>query len=196
MDHIAERLAERGYVAVNASYRFAPKFAHPAQLDDLRRALRWMRVNAERFKIDGKRIAAFGYSAGGHLAALLGTVAGRDELAAVVAGGAPTDLREFPESEMIATFLGTTFAEGAHVYRDASPIVQVSPDDPPMFLYHGERDWTVPVEQAVKMQAALESAGVPNELYLVRWLGHVAVFFFNDASVEAAIDFLDRHLKR
>ncbi|MBU3694321.1 MAG: alpha/beta hydrolase, partial [Rhodocyclaceae bacterium] len=92
MDSIAGRLAARGYVVMNATYRLAPQHQHPAPVEDLREALAWLRAHADELGARADRVATFGYSAGGHLAALLGTLDAPpgQRVQAVVAGGAPT----------------------------------------------------------------------------------------------------------
>ena len=196
MDSIAERLAARGYVVMNATYRLAPRHQHPAPIDDLRQALAWLRANAGEFGAQADRIAAFGYSAGGHLAALLGALdAGPDaRIQAVVAGGAPTELAKWPNGKLVVRYLGGRPDEVPDRYAAASPIRHVSTDDPPVFLYHGTLDAVVPVDHATDYKAALDRAGVRNELYLQRGRGHVAAFLLDGGAVAAAIDFLDRTL--
>jgi acetyl esterase/lipase len=198
MDSIAERLAHRGYVVMNATYRLAPKYLHPAQLEDLQQALLWMRANAARLNLRADRIATFGYSAGGHLAALLGAldVPASLRVQAVVAGGAPVDLRKFPDSQAVTTFLGGPLVKRRALYTDASPVCHISPDDPPVFLYHGSMDVLVPTDQAKDYYAALIAAGVPVELLWQNGLGHVPAFLLSGPAVRRAIDFLDRELRQ
>lgn len=203
---IAEQLAEAGFVVVNADYRLAPAYRFPAPLHDLQLAVRWMRANADRFRIDPERIGAFGYSSGAHLVSLLATVGGDDplatphggadtRLAAVVAGGTPADLRLYGKGRGCPEFLGGTAMELPAIHALASPITHVTPDDPPMFLYHGALDDIVPVEHAKAMVAALTAAGVPAELHIVRGVGHVALAVFSGPVVTEAIHFLDRRLR-
>ena len=197
MDTIAERLARRGYVVMNATYRLAPEHPHPAQIQDLQQAARWMRANAWELKLRPDRMATFGYSAGGHLAALLGSMdapAGQ-RFQAVVAGGAPSDLRKFPDSETVEIYLGGPFSKLAGSFADASPVTHISRDDPPTFLYHGRWDLLVPVDQATDYAAALKSKGVPHELLWQNWRGHVTAYFFDHDAIAPAIAFLDRHLR-
>lgn len=206
MEGIARRLAEAGFVVVNAEYRLAPAFRFPAPLHDLQQAVRWMRANTGRFRIDPERIGAFGYSSGGHLVSLLATVGGDDPLAtpyggpdsrlsAVVSGGTPADLRLYGGGRGCPEFLGGTAMELPQTHALASPITHVTPDDPPMFLYHGSLDDVVPVQHAEAMYAALTRAGVPAELHIVRGAGHIALAVFNASVVTEAIHFLDRRLR-
>src|SRR6476620_4902038 len=122
---LAQRLAENGYTAVAIDYRLAPTYKFPAQIYDCQAAVRWMRSHASELKIDPPRIVGFGYSAGGHLFALLGTLDDKDlrepglpanapsaRLQAVVAGGAPCDFRVLPGARArIAFWLGGTRAK-------------------------------------------------------------------------------------
>lgn len=207
MSRICERLRERGYTVINVSYRLAPRHRFPQPLDDCRAAVRWMRDNATRFRIDPQRIGAFGYSAGGHLVALLALSSGEPALdrdsgdtsiQAAVIGAAPTELRTFPDTYpvelTVGRFLGGSPNEIPALYSAASPIAHVSADDPPMFLYHGASDWIVPVEQSRDMDQALALAGVPHQ-YHEGTLGHLTTFLFDTEAVTAAIAFLDHWLK-
>ena len=101
MHPIAEKLAKRGYIVMNVTYRLAPRWNYPAPVDDVGQALAWMRENAAAHGIDTRRISLFGYSAGGYVAA---HVAFRDrseeKIVALVAGGTPSDLRFYPAGKV------------------------------------------------------------------------------------------------
>ncbi|MEM9302608.1 MAG: alpha/beta hydrolase [Pseudomonadota bacterium] len=194
MNGISRQLAKRGFVVLNVTYRFAPAYRHPAQLEDLREALAWLAANADEHRIDVTRIGAFGYSAGAHLAALVAVTDPEPGVAAVVAGGTPVDLRKWPDSPLVNTLIGAHRDAALEAWTDASPIAHVTPDDPPFFLYHGGMDTLVEPEQATLMQAALQEVGVPVELYLAPLQGHVSMFVFGGSAVRAGIDFLAREL--
>jgi len=207
MSGIARRLAEAGFVAFSVDYRLAPAHPFPAALEDLRAAVRWMRTQGRRHGIDGDRIGAYGYSAGGHLVALLATTseaasgAGRAAaggaasaaVQAAVLGAAPTDLRRLPPSRAVRRFLGGGRDEIPALYDEASPITHVHAAAPPFFIYHGRWDWIVDDSHALRFAAALAERGVPHE-YLERPHGHVTTFLFDDEAVIAAIAFLERWL--
>lgn len=203
VEGLAERLAGRGFFVVNTTYRLVPGHVWPAQLHDVQQALRWMRSpGAAARGIDGARIGAFGYSAGGHLAALLGGMADDPRwsepglgVRAVVAGGTPSDLPVFRDGKLVPAFIGRPYSEAPDAYRDASPIAHVSRGDPPVFLYHAGFDRLVPVDQAERYAAALDAAGVTHEFFVIRGHGHISAFFFDGAAVEAALEFLDRYLR-
>ncbi len=201
MDGVAERLAGRGFVVMNVAYRFAPSYRFPAPLHDLQHAMRWLRAYAAKYAVDPERIGAFGYSAGGHLAALLGTVSDGDALdqpyggretrvQAVVAGGAPLDLRKFTGGRLVPQFLGATLAENPALFATASPLVHVTREDAPMFLYHGGWDDLVDRSHSEDMKRALDQAGVHAELRIVPLLGHVATFLLARGTEAEAIEFL------
>jgi len=207
MARIARQLAEHGYVAVSIEYRLAPRYRFPAQVYDCKEAVRWMRRNATRLHIDPEHIGGFGYSAGGHLVSLLATTDGDDGLEgsdnvgdppsrieAAVAGAAPTDLRRFIYNPAFFSFLGGSKTALPTTYVTASPITFVTPDDPPMFFYHGRHDWMVDVSQSQIMVSSLLRAGVPVE-YHEGGGGHLSTFLFDDSAVNDAVAFLDRWLK-
>lgn len=198
MTHLARMLAHRGYVVANVDYRTAPEFTHPAPLADLQQALAWLRREAPRFKLDPQRIGGWGYSAGAQLVTLLATdpeLAASAQLRAIVAGGLPADLRDQDKNPFLQQYFGGSADERPARYAQASPLVHVSADDPPMFLYHGTFDRVVRTSNSRKMHAALTEAGVPSQLRLLRGFGHFATFVLDPFTRVAAIDFLDRHLR-
>lgn len=199
MTHIARALARRGFVALNVIYRLAPENRYPAALDDVREAVRFARRDAVGLKLDTNRLGAWGYSAGGHLAAMLGVGGGKDagpedRVAAVVAGGTPADFSKYPNSPIITPFLGPTYAEDPALWKEASPVSHATPDDPPFFIYHGTADTLVEPEQARLMAEALTRAGVVCRLFWIKGRGHVAAFVLDGGAVSAALDFLDATL--
>ncbi|HEY1077288.1 MAG TPA: alpha/beta hydrolase [Rhodocyclaceae bacterium] len=196
MDGIAEAAAQRGYAVFNMSYRFAPAHPYPAALDDVRSAIGWVRAHAAEKGLDPSRVAVWGYSAGAHLAALAATQTAPAALRpnALVAGGVPADLVRASDSDLVKLFMGGDLAAMEDRYREASPLLQVSADDPPGFFYHGTWDLIVWPGYSKQMQAALSDAGIPAELYLIHGLGHIATFLFDGGAVEAALDFLDRQM--
>lgn len=201
MSSISHTVARRGYVVMNVSYRFAPRWHFPAQLQDVQQALLWLRTNAPDHHVRPDRIGAWGYSSGAHLAALVGATGPGDEefverarIQAVVGGGTPVDMRYYPDGPLVRALMEVSLDENPEVWREASPIALVTADDPPMFLYHGTFDLTVGDNNAHAMYAALSAAGVPAELYLVRGHGHISTFLL-DSPIESGIEFLERHLR-
>lgn len=172
-------LAEDGYVTFNVDYRLTgdPAREHlwPAQLDDAQRAVRWVRANADRYGVDPERVGAYGHSAGGHLASLLGVREARDtsdpELSsfssrvnAVVTIAGHLDLSipypgEFDRQSLVA-LLGGTPEEVPEAYQDASPIRWVDTKSPPFLIIHGAADPMNPVAHARRMTEALHEANV------------------------------------
>ncbi|MCC6510234.1 MAG: alpha/beta hydrolase [Pirellulaceae bacterium] len=195
-DH-ARELAQAGYVAVSINYRLAPKHKYPAQIDDCRSALKWMHQVAGEYLIDTQRLAVYGYSAGGHLAALLATdpIEGLPRIKVAVLGGAPCDLTFVPEdSRVIAHVLGGTRAELPQVYRQASPLTYCTGDDCPTFFFHGQSDLIVPPESSRIMFQRLKDLGVMTQYYSVEKQGHL-VSFIHPTARQAAIEFLNKQLR-
>jgi acetyl esterase/lipase len=174
MNGPALALAEDGYVTFNVDYRLTgdPAGEHlwPAQLDDVQRAVRWVRANADRYGVDPNRVGAYGHSAGGHLAAMLGVrevrVTGDPELAdsssrvnAVVTIAGQMDLGiPYPgvfDRQALVALLGGTPDEVPEAYRDASPITWVDAKSAPFLIIHGGADPMIPVEHARQMADAL-----------------------------------------
>ena len=199
---LAERIAARGYLVVNTTYRLVPDYIFPAQLQDVQQAARWMHVSGASYGIDPRRIGSFGYSAGGHLAALVAAVADDPELGltdtrmkAVVAGGTPSDLTLYKGGYLVPNFIGGPKLEKLEAFKAASPALYVKPGHPPVFQYHATLDDYVPFEQAERYKARLDAADVPNELFVIKGHGHITGFFADGDAVRAALVFLDRYLR-
>ncbi len=176
-------LASQGYVAFAISYRLVQKDRNqwPAQLNDVQRAIRWIRAHAKDYQIDPERIGAFGGSAGGHLVACLGTMDTLDNsdpalaafssrVSCVVDMCGPTDLTEDFEpkvaqgkwcNEIVENLLGGKERKGA---REASPLFHVDRRTPPFLIFHGRKDDIVPLDQSERLLTALKAADVPAEL--------------------------------
>ena len=209
---VGGRLARNGYTVVAINYRLAPDHKFPAQIEDCKSAVLWMRNNAERFRIDTHRIGAWGYSAGAHLVTLLGCSDPSHELEgpdaasaanvstrvrAVVAGGTPCDFHDLPpdsDSDRLAYWLGGTRAEVAEQYDRASPVRYVSSDDPPIFFYHGDADELVPLSSPTAMKKKLQEVSVDCELYTISEANHIGAALNGEAN-KRGIEFLDRYLK-
>lgn len=202
-ESISKRLAERGYLAVNIEYRLVPEFVWPAQLQDVQQAVRWMRSpEGVAFGIDTKRIGTFGYSAGGHLSALVAGVADDPQwgapntrIQAVVAGGVPSDLPRFKNGKLVPAFIGGSWEEKSADFIAASPVTHVGAGHPPTFIYHAGLDGLVPLEQAELYRDALAKAGVEHEYFVIRGHGHISAALADGDAMQAALTFLDRHLR-
>jgi len=183
-------LAGRGFVAVTPDYRVAPRDRFPAQVEDCKAAVRWLRANAARYKVDPGHIGAVGLSAGAHLACMLGVTDRSDGLEgkggnggessrvqAVVSFFGPTDLtRRFwtPEAEAanLIPLLGGTLEQQPEAYRRASPIAYVSPQAPPFLFLHGSEDHVVPLQQSQDLAERLRQAGASARVLTVDGEGH------------------------
>jgi acetyl esterase/lipase len=213
MQKTIETLAGHGYVAVSVDYRLAPKDRFPAALEDCKAAVRWLRANAGQYKIDPDRIAAVGFSAGAHLACMLGVTRKEDGLEgsggnadqssavqAVVSFFGPTDLtredfgKDVPR-ENLQPFLGGTPAEKKDDYRKASPVTYAGKHAPPFLFFHGTSDHIVPIKHSEVLLARLKDAGVSAELVTMENEGHGWDGPALLKSIARMIVFLDQHLK-
>jgi acetyl esterase/lipase len=214
-DHSLEGKAvlAQDYLLVALDYRLAPKYRFPAMIEDVKCAIRSLRAHAADYGLDAGRIGVWGASAGGHLAALLGTtdeIAGYDvgqyleqssRVQAVVDLYGPADLM-LPMSrdvnDMVYDAFGTNDPQ-APVLLLGSPVTWVSADDPPFLILHGDSDSLVPLRQSQELFERLVAAGVPAELVVVTNGGHG--FGGEDlqpsraALVQRMVEFFDRYLK-
>jgi len=170
-------LARCDFVAFSVDYRLlhGQENQWPAQLDDVQRAVRWIRANASKYHVDPGRLGAFGHSAGAQLAALLGMEGTRDNsdpalakysstVQAVVEVSGPSDFttnRDPDDEAFLTKFFGGDYAHHAEIWRDASPVFHVSKDASPFLIVHGTQDSDVPIAQSQDLADKLTQAGVP-----------------------------------
>lgn len=195
MAHLGRRLAAAGFVAYSTSYRFAPEYRHPTQLKDVRHAMTWL---AGHDRVDPDHVAVWGYSAGAHLALLLGFGAETDadataqRPAAVVAGGSPTDFERFdPNGRLLVNLVGAARDEDPEGWQRVSPIHWADAQSPPVYLYHGRLDRVVDVGHSRALEARLAELGTEVHLDEVDW-GHFWVFLGNRNVEKRAMAFLQR----
>ena len=208
-------LADGGYAIASVEYRLSQEAVFPAQIYDCKAAVRWLRANASKYNLDPARFAAGGASAGGHLAALLGTSGGvaalegdvndltqSSRVQAVVDWYGPADLLQIgvppsdikhndpgsPESQLI----GGALLEHKDKAAQASPITYVSKETPPFLIMHGDADRSVPFNQSELLHAALQKAGVDSTLIPEKGIGHG---FSGAQYLPPVREFLNRSLK-
>jgi acetyl esterase/lipase len=211
------RLSGRGYAVACIGYRLSGEATFPAQIEDCKAAVRWLRAHAREHGLDPDRIGAIGHSAGGHLSSLLGTTGDVREfdqgenldrssrVQAVCALSGPTDFLQMdahavpdapfkhddprsPESRLV----GGPIQQNQDKVARANPITYISKETPPFLLVHGDRDPLVPAHQAELLSQALAKAGVAVQLHLVPGAGHGV----GGREVNDRVDaFFDRHLK-
>jgi len=207
---LALQLAARGYVAIAVNYRLAPANPHPAQLDDVQRAVRWLRHQAQQYHVDQNRIGSHGGSAGGHLVLFLGSrdtrEKGNDELSGyssrvqcVVDFFGPSDFMTEPLSAagapIVEGFIGKKRDEAPDAYRDASPLSFITRNSAPTLMIHGTNDTLVPIAQSERVEQAMKKVGAKVELIRMEGAGHGFQGEAQAQAIKASIDFLDRHLK-
>jgi len=216
-DRVPLDYVEAGYAVASIGYRLSQHAIFPAQIEDVKAAVRWLRANAATYRLDPDRFGAWGVSAGGHLVAMLGTSGdvaefetethgdASSQVQAVVnyfgptnflkmdeqriPGGQAHNTPDSPESQLI----GGPIQEYPGLVARANPITFVSEDDPPFLIVHGDQDPAVPHGQSVLLRRALDEAGVPALFYTVKGGGHGG---FDDPKVDALTKaFFEKHLK-
>jgi acetyl esterase/lipase len=209
----------RGYFCASVGYRFSQVAIFPAQIHDCKCAIRYLRAHAREYNLDADRIGAVGWSAGGHLAALLGTSGGVPELEGD--GGWPgVDSRvqavcdyfgpaDFPAwaadknygswgkdaKNALYKLFGGPIPQKLDLARKASPVTWVSKDDPPFLIIHGTADDIVPYGQSVRLRDELRKAGVPVELITVKDGDHGGWKFWSGPWWEKEAAFFSKNLK-
>lgn len=200
---------ETGWSVVNVEYRLARVSLAPAAVEDCRCALRWVIRNAKQYNFDTNKIVVTGHSAGGHLAlttGMLPAAAGLDrqcpgneelKVAAIVNWFGITDVVDLldganKQDYAVAWLAGMPNRE--EVARRASPLTYVRAGLPPIITIHGDADPTVPYSHAVRLQAALNKAGIPNELVTIPGGKHGGFDHEQTLRAYSAIrDFLTKH---
>jgi acetyl esterase/lipase len=207
-------LVGKGYAVASVNYRLSQHARFPAQIEDCKAAVRWLRAHAREYNLDAEHIGVWGASAGGHLVALLGTTGGVKELEgkggnldrssrvqAVVDLFGPTDFLRMggghdkpdsPESRLI----GGAIQQNKDKAARANPITYVKKDAPPFLILHGDRDRTVPLGQSELLAEALRKAGVEVTFRPIEGAGHGGREFDSPANRKLIEDFFDKHLRK
>jgi uncharacterized protein (TIGR03437 family) len=217
---VRPRMLQLGIAFASINYRLSGEAIFPAQINDCKAAVRWLRANASRYRLDPGRFAVWGTSAGGHLAALMGTSGGVPDfedarlgnpgvsslVQAVIDWYGPTDFAAMdatlppscrpgnhgtPNSAE-SRLLGCTPGKCPELAGWASPLSYISPDDPPFLIMHGTNDCTVPAEQSRVMAERLMGVGVPAALRYLPGDGHGGPQFWADGGQLLVEDFLRR----
>ncbi len=213
-------LAGKGYVVASVTYRLSQQAIFPAAIEDCKGAVRFLRANAAKYSIDPASVIVMGDSAGGHLAALMGTSGGVKDLEGTTGGNltqssrvqavidyyGPVDFisiidqkSDIKRGEVGAPevqFLGGRTLEHKEVAIKASPLTYVTKEVPPFLIVHGEKDPRVPLEQPREMLDAVQKAGGEAALHLVKDGGHGFTAAQNNALIPVLTEFLDRHFKK
>ena len=185
---VFKALTDRGFTVFAVRHGSSPKFSIAEAVSDVRHSVRFIRMNAETFKIDPSRIGVYGMSAGGHLSLMLGTASDdgdpnakdpvdkvSDRVNAVVAYVAPTDLRimakDAPDRLPAYAKFPALDIDSKTAEAD-SPLLHVTSDDAPTLLLAGDQDDLVPVEHSRNIQAAFEQAKVKSQLIEFKGAGH------------------------
>lgn len=216
---LAKRLAAKGFAAASIDYRLAPGAPMPAQIEDAKCAVRWLRAHADELKLDPRRFAALGESAGGHLALMLGltdAAAGLDgdggnpgvdsRVQAVVSLAGPTDMapeawdaagvKSVYHSDVPTVMAVLGGAQAATMAARCSPVHFVDKLDPPVLAFHGDADKVVPLAQAQHLADLLKEAGVEQRLVVMPGLGHGFSGQARGRMEAEAIAFISDHLTK
>lgn len=209
-----EWVAGYGYAVASIEYRMSQEALFPAQIEDCKGALRWLRANAGKYGYDASRVIVAGTSAGGHLAALMGTSGGVKELEGTTGGNAgessrvdgvidyygPSDFVKRSENQKAKTdhpkggvyrLIGGPVQENLEAARFASPATYISKDDPPLLIFHGDKDKTVFLDQSEHFEKLSREAGLEVHLEIVPGAGHG--WKTTDKERELVLAFLKKH---
>jgi acetyl esterase/lipase len=204
---IFKPLTDKGFTVFAVRHGSSPKYVIPEILEDVRRSVRFIRLDADRFGVDPDRLGVTGWSAGGHLSLMLGTTGDEgdpkakdkvlrasDRVAAVVAYFPPTDVRPWVDesSEYWKNFPALQFDSAKA--GDCSPILHVSEDDPPTLLVHGDKDKLVPIDHSEKIEVEFEKKKVPCQLLVIEGAAHGFQGEDGKRASDATVAWFEKHL--
>jgi len=207
-------LSGKGFAVASINYRLTEHAVFPAQIEDCKAAIRWLRANAKKYNLDPDHIGAWGGSAGGHLVALLGTSGNVKELEGkggnteqsskvqcVVDWYGHSDFRNAPGARdnpkhPVAQLLGGTTTKEKEKAALASPVVHITKDCPPFLIMHGDQDRSVPLPQSKMLAEALKKANIPVTLVILEGAGHTDPAFTKEENLKRVEEFLKQYLKR
>jgi acetyl esterase/lipase len=211
-------LLRQGYAVASLDYRFSTDAIFPAQIEDCKAAIRWLRAHAREYGYDPTRVGVWGSSAGGHLTALLATIGANREFdvgeyldqSSVIQCGidlfGPADLPGYRppstnpllqrsgDSSIFVRLLGGPIDQKLELARRASPVTWVTKDSAPLYIMHGTADPLVPLEQSQRLAEKLKAAGVEVTLDVITNGEHGGPQFWAKDRPRRLVDFLNRHL--
>ena len=214
MTNTIKAFIDNGFAVASIDYRFSTTAPFPAQIQDCNRAIEYICKNAGEYNIDDSRMALIGFSAGGHLASLIGLSNNRFvkefyyngkkpvfKINAVLDFYGPSDLLTLKGNDSkdpknpVTLLLGGMAADVPDLAKKASPITYIDKKDPPFFIVQGEKDQSVNPEQSVSLSNLLTKAGVKNELVIVPNAPHYGVMFDADYITKRIVAFLNDYVK-
>jgi acetyl esterase/lipase len=212
MKKTVNEVVSSGFALASIDYRFATQAIFPAQIQDCNRAISFLYDNADKYGFDTNRFAVMGFSAGGHLASLVGLSKNNNmetffmpgtsksfNFKAVIDFYGPAELILFPggndEKSPESILIGATPLARPDLAKAASPVTYVDKNDPPFLIIHGEKDELVSPKQSQLLSAWLTVAGVQNELVIVKDAPHFGEMFDTDDVRNKVMSFLKKQLK-
>lgn len=211
-------LTDHGFAVASVSYRLTDKGAFPIQSHDCKGAIRWLRAHAKEYGYNAEKVGVAGTSAGGHLALVMGTTADNEALEGTVGGNndqssrvqavvdfyGPSDFvarsknqpskTEQPDSPVFL-LLGGAASKNVEKAKLASPAWQVTKDDAPLLIIHGDKDKTVNLRQSKRIEAVYKEAGLPVSLEVIPGAGHGGKECFSSDVQKKVATFLKKHLQ-
>jgi acetyl esterase/lipase len=180
----------KGYAVASINYRLLQHGEFPAQIEDCKAAIRWLRANAKKYNLDPDHIGVIGASAGGHLAALLGTSGDVKELEGK---GGNADQSSHVQA-VVDLFGPTAIPSGDR--RLGSVLTHLTKDSAPFLIVHGDEDKTVPIRTSERLNEALKKANVEVTFLKKEKAGHGGAAFRDEETMKAYEEFFDKHLKK
>jgi acetyl esterase/lipase len=211
------KLVEEGYPIASVDYRLSTQARFPAQIHDIKAAVRFLRSHGERWQLSTKKILVAGDSAGGHLAALVGVSNGNSELEGDIGNDRNQSsnvqgIMSFYGAANLTTILKQSTPHGLEVRvpaldlllggqpeavpelaRLASPAFHVDRRDPPLLLLHGDQDPQMPINQSIELLGAYQKAKAPVQLEVVHGAGHGGAMFYDEERLAIVKSFLRRY---
>ncbi len=205
-------LTAKGFAVASINYRLSQHAVFPAQIEDCKAAVRWLRANAKKYNFDTEYFGVWGASAGGHLVALMGTAGSVKELEgklgnldqsskvqAVCDFFGPTDFQKLGGrggNSPLTQLIGGPLSEHKEMVGLVNPITHITKDAPPFLIVHGTKDTTVPIGQSELLNEALKKAGVDVTYVAIEGAGHGGAGFSSEKNRTLIEDFFSKHLKK
>jgi len=214
MSNTLKALIRAGYAVVAINYRYSTTAIFPAQIRDCNQAMAFIYENARKYKLDRDRVALMGFSAGGHLAALMGLSADSDvpdfyagskkpdfRIRAVIDFFGLSDFYLIPAAEYQKTtngpglLFGAAMVDKPWLVKEATPLTYIDNAAPPFLIIHGSKDDEMDIRQSITLNDSLRSHGVKTKLMIIRGAPHGGEMFDTDSVRSSVISFLKIYLR-